>query len=100
MLEAVGNSGRKQLLRLIEDIADPLRNSTPPVGAAVLTWHGGLVVQLAREIYDEQAFVRLPILADALLDAGCDNEELICHCRRRDDHVRGCWALDVVIGKS
>ena len=47
-----------------------------------------------------RAFGRLPILADALLDAGCDNEELIAHCRSAGPHVRGCWAIDLILGKS
>jgi hypothetical protein len=43
---------------------------------------------------------RLAILSDALLDAGCDNEELIAHCRSPEPHVRGCWAVDLILGKE
>jgi hypothetical protein len=43
---------------------------------------------------------RLAILSDALLDAGCDNEELIAHCRSPGPHVRGCWALDQILDKA
>jgi hypothetical protein len=43
---------------------------------------------------------RLAILADALLDAGCDAEELIQHCRSAGPHVRGCWAVDLLLGKG
>jgi hypothetical protein len=43
---------------------------------------------------------RLAILADALLDAGCEKEELIQHCRNDGPHVRGCWALDLILGKE
>jgi hypothetical protein len=43
---------------------------------------------------------RLAVLADALLDAGCDEEELMRHCRSEGPHVRGCWALDLVLGKE
>jgi hypothetical protein len=43
----------------------------------------------------------MPILADALQDAGCDNEEVLDHCRAADGvHVRGCWVVDLVLGKS
>jgi hypothetical protein len=66
----------------------------------VLTWNDGTVRRLAEAIYEERAFGRLPILADALLDAGCDNEELIAHCRSEGPHVRGCWAVDLILGKS
>jgi hypothetical protein len=55
---------------------------------------------LAQAIYDERAFDRLPILADALLDAGCDNEELLAHLRSEGPHVRGCWAVDLILGKG
>lgn len=44
--------------------------------------------------------VRMNILADALLDAGCDNEEMIAHCRSSVSHVRGCWVVDLILGKS
>lgn len=64
-------------------------------------WLTSDVVALARGIYDERAFDRMPILADALQDAGCTNEGLLNHCRDPDQlHVRGCWALDLVLGKS
>jgi hypothetical protein len=42
----------------------------------------------------------MPILADALLDAGCDQEELLTHCRSAGPHVRGCWAIDLILGKE
>jgi hypothetical protein len=62
-------------------------------------WLTPTVVQLARGIYDERAFDRLPILADALQDAGCDND-VLAHCRGPGPHVRGCWVVDLVLGKS
>ena len=64
------------------------------------TWRTFTVQQLADAIYQEQAFDRLPILADALEDAGCDNAELLTHLRQPGEHVRGCWALDLVLGKE
>ena len=57
------------------------------------------VVDLASSIYGEKAFDRMPILADALMDAGCDSEEIIAHCRQSGEHVRGCWALDFALGQ-
>ena len=41
---------------------------------------------------------RLAVLADALLDAGCDDEALIAHCREPGPHARGCWAVDAILG--
>src|SRR5262245_53575541 len=64
-------------------------------------WHTSDVLLLARGIYDEHAFDRLPILADALQDAGCDCDDLLTHLRETAaPHVRGCWALDLVLGKE
>jgi hypothetical protein len=64
-------------------------------------WRTSTVVALATGIYDERAFDRLPILADALQDAGCDADDLLNHLRDpAATHVRGCWALDLVLGKT
>jgi hypothetical protein len=57
-------------------------------------------VALATGIYADRAFDRLPILADALEDAGCDAVELLAHLRGPGPHVRGCWAVDLVLGKE
>src|SRR5262249_17270704 len=58
------------------------------------------VADLARTIYDDRSFDRLPILADALMDAGCADEQLLAHLRSPGPHVRGCWALDLILGKN
>lgn len=58
------------------------------------------VVSLARAIYQQRAFDRLPILADALEEAGCANQDILEHCRNPGEHVRGCWAVDVLLGKE
>ena len=63
-------------------------------------WLTSTVVSLAQPIYAERAFDRLPILADALEDAGCDNADTLTHCRSEGPHVRGCWALDLVLAKK
>jgi hypothetical protein len=63
-------------------------------------WRTSDVVGLAQAIYDDKAFERMPILADALMDAGCDEEQIIAHCRGDGSHVRGCWVVDLVLGKS
>jgi hypothetical protein len=63
-------------------------------------WLTSTVTELARGIYEERAFDRLPILADALMDAGCDDAELLDHCRSAGPHVRGCWVVDLVLGKT
>ncbi len=63
-------------------------------------WLTSSALSLAEGIYAERAFDRLPILADALEDAGCDAAELLAHLRGDGPHVRGCWALDLVLGKE
>jgi len=63
-------------------------------------WQTSTVTSLAQAIYDERAFDRLPILADALEDAGCNNQEVLSHLRSGREHCRGCWPLDLVLGKE
>jgi len=63
-------------------------------------WLTPTVEQLARGTYAERAFDRLPVLADALQDAGCDNDDVLNHCRGPGPHVRGCWVVDLVLGKE
>jgi hypothetical protein len=64
------------------------------------SWLTLTVLGIARSIYEEQAFDRMPILADALEDAGCDNADILNHCRQPGEHVRGCWAVDLLLGKE
>jgi hypothetical protein len=67
---------------------------------AWLTWNGGTVHRIAQAIYNERAFDRMPILADALEDAGCTDQSILDHCRHAGEHVRGCWVVDLLLGKS
>jgi hypothetical protein len=64
------------------------------------SWNGGIIPSLATKIYADRAFDRLPLLADALEDAGCTDGELLGHLRGPGPHCRGCWALDILLGKS
>jgi len=63
-------------------------------------WRTSTVVALAEGVYADRAFDRLPILADALEDAGCDHPDILAHCRGLGPHARGCWAVDLILGKS
>jgi hypothetical protein len=63
-------------------------------------WRTSDAIGLARAIYDDRTFDRLPILADALIDAGCDDEQVHAHCRSEGPHVRGCWVVDLVLGRE
>jgi hypothetical protein len=64
------------------------------------SWRTVDTLGLARGIYEDRAFDRMPLLADALMDAGCDDEQIISHCRTGGPHVRGCWVVDLVLGKE
>jgi hypothetical protein len=63
-------------------------------------WKTSTVLDLARTIYDRHAFDVMPILADALLDAGCDHQLVQEHCRSGRPHARGCWVLDALLELS
>lgn len=80
-------------------LRDIIGNPFRPV-VADPSWLTSDVIALAQGIYEDRAFDRMPILADALQDAGCDNEDVLSHCRQPGEHVRGCWAVDLILGKS
>jgi hypothetical protein len=64
-------------------------------------WRTGTAVQLARRMYESREFTLMPILADALQDAGCEDADILGHCRDpQQAHVRGCWVVDLVLGKG
>ncbi|MCE9568118.1 MAG: hypothetical protein K8U57_39450 [Planctomycetes bacterium] len=64
-------------------------------------WRTDTVLSLAKEMYESRDFSAMPILADALQDAGCDSDGILEHCRdEKQVHVRGCWVVDQVLGKS
>jgi hypothetical protein len=80
---------------------------SPRLPDNVLRWSDGTVRRIAEGIYEERRLPegmldagRLAILADALLDAGCDDDDLLAHCRQPGPHVRGCWAIDLILGKE
>jgi hypothetical protein len=77
-------------------------NPFRPVGVnpVWLAWHGGLVVSMARAMYDTRDFRDMRILADALQEAGCADEGLLAHCWSGGGHVRGCWIVDGCLGRG
>jgi len=64
------------------------------------SWLSSTVISLTEAIYEERAFERMPILADALEDAGCAHQDILDHCRAGGEHCRGCWVVDLALGKS
>jgi hypothetical protein len=95
-MEVAAELLREEYGRLLRDV---LGNPAPPV-VADPRWLTSTVVDLARVIYEQRDFERLPVLADALMDAGCDSEELLAHCRSEGPHVRGCWVVDLLTGRE
>ena len=95
---AADAEGKAQCDLLREIFGNPFR----PVATdqAWLLWNGGVVAKLAASIYEERAFERLPVLADALEEAGCSDADILGHCRGSGQHVRGCWVIDNLMGKS
>jgi hypothetical protein len=84
-----------QAALLREVFGDPFRPVCPE--AAWLAGEDGCVGKVARALYEEGAFDEMPILADALEEAGCTDEQVLAHCRGGGEHVRGCWVVDLVL---
>ncbi len=98
---ALGPGEGKAQADLLRDIFGPLPFLPhPPPDPAWLSWNSATVVSLAQGIYEERAFDRLPILGDALEDAGCQDAEVLGHCRSGGEHTRGCFLVDWVLGKE
>jgi hypothetical protein len=94
---------QSELLRCI--FGNPFSSSS--ISRSILTWNNATVVRLAQAIYDERFLpegtldnTRLAILADALEEAGCTNADILNHCRQPGEHVRGCWVIDLILGKE
>jgi hypothetical protein len=84
---------------LLRDImGNPFQPVTP--NPAWPAWNDRTILRLTEGIYADRAFDRLPILADALEEAGCTDEAILSHCRGPGPHVRGCWVVDLVLGKE
>jgi hypothetical protein len=100
-LKEAGRVGKQSLRRvqqmvLLRDIfGNPLR----PV-AFDPSWRTSAAVGIAQTMYESRDFAAMPILADALEDAGCDSADVLTHCRGDGPHVRGCWVVDLVLGKA
>jgi hypothetical protein len=90
-----GLTEETQLPCLRDIFGNPLRPVTSEP-----SWLTSTVRSLSDGIYQDRAFDRLPILADALQDAGCDNDDVLGHCRSEGPHVRGCWVIDLLTGRK
>ena len=99
-IQQVATSGQRaeqqfQSMLLRDIFGNPFRPATLDPA-----WLTSTVVALAEGIYQERAFDRMPILADAIQDAGCDNADILSHCRSESTPVRGCWVIDLRTGRK
>jgi hypothetical protein len=93
-----GNETVVQAILARDVFGNPFRSASFDSGW--LTWNEGSVPKLAKTIYDDRRFDLMPILADALEEAGCDDATILDHCRGPGPHVRGCWVVDLLLGKE
>jgi hypothetical protein len=93
---SLGAAVRANLLR--ELFGNPFQEVA--VAPTWLTWNDRTVPRLAQAIYEERRFGDLPILADALEEAGCDHADVLAHCRQPGVHVPGCWVVDRLLEKT
>jgi hypothetical protein len=84
---------------ILRDVfGNPFRR--PVISRSCLEWNDWMVLRIAQTTYEERRFADLPILADALEDAGCTDSDILTHCRTPGEHVRGCWVIDLLLGKQ
>jgi len=87
------------LASLLRDLFNPFLFRPMNLNAPVLKWNDNTVVRLARSMYDDTRFEEVPILGDALEEAGCQDADILGHCRNPGPHVRGCWLVDLLLEK-
>jgi hypothetical protein len=97
--EQVHQNIESRVSRLTSHVREQFGNPFRPVTFSP-EWRTGTAVSLARQMYESRDFSAMPILADALQDAVCDDEDILAHCRSEGAHVRGCWVVDLVLGKE
>jgi hypothetical protein len=86
---------RRQVALVHCVFGNPFRPVTPNPA-----WLSRTATDIARQMYGSRDFGAMPILADALQDAGCDRDEVLDHCRGPGPHARGCWVVDLVLGRT
>lgn len=85
---------------LLRDLFGPLPFRAITINSSWLIWNDATIPTMAQAIYDDRRFDNLPILADALEEAGCSDIDILGHCRGPGPHVRGCWVVDLLLSKE
>jgi hypothetical protein len=96
--EKIASETARQPNLLRDLFGNPIRPAA--LDPAWLAWNDGAVRKMAQAIYQERRFADLALLADALEDAGCADAVILAHCRGGGEHVRGCWVVDLLLGKA
>ena len=96
----VGNVERRCQAALLRDVFGPLAFRRVALDPSWLAWNDGSVRKMSQAVHDDRAFDRLLLLADALEDSGCTDAGVLSHCRNGGEHVRGCWVVDLLLGKA
>jgi hypothetical protein len=91
---------RRSHAALLRCVIGPLPFRPVFLNPVWLAWNDRTVVRLAQAVYDDHALERLPILADALEEAGCASADILDHLRDPGPHARGCWPVDAILGKK
>jgi hypothetical protein len=89
---------QEKTLVLLDIFGNPFRQVS--VDPAWRSWHDATIPRLAQQMYDSRDFASMPVLADALEEAGCTSADILNHCRQPGVHVRGCWVVDLLLGKE
>lgn len=89
-----------------ESVFPPTADHSSSITPAMLSWNNGIIPRLAQAAYDERTLpdgtvdnARLAVLADALEEAGCTDEQILTHLRDGGEHAPGCWVIDLLLGK-
>jgi hypothetical protein len=97
--------GQRQWSWILDIFGNPFRPVA--VNPAILAWHDAAIIRLAQAAYEERHLPegtldngRLAVLVDALEEAGCTDADILGHCRSGGEHVRGCWLVDALLGKT
>lgn len=97
--QIAGQAATTEQVAQVVLVHDIFGNPFRPV-SMLAEWRTDNARGLARQMYESRDFTAMPVLADALQDAGCADEQLLGHCRGPGPHVRGCWVVDLVLGKE
>lgn len=84
----------------VRDLFGPLPFREIPIAPDWFGWNNGSIVKIANTMYENEDFGDFAILGDLLEEAGCQDRQILSHCRTSKPHIKGCWLLDLLLGKS